>query len=85
MPNIIVYSTAICPYCIRAKALLERKGAPYEEKMIEGDRNTMREMLDRSQRKTVPQIFIDDYHVGGYDELAALDAAGKLDALLNQE
>ena len=83
MPKIVVYSTAVCPYCVRAKSLLERKGATYEEKMIEGDRDAMREMLARSKRKTVPQIFIDEYHVGGYDDLVDLDSAGKLDPLLN--
>jgi glutaredoxin 3 len=83
MPKIVVYSTAVCPYCVRAKALLERKGAAYEEKMIEGDRDAMREMLARSKRKTVPQIFIDEYHVGGYDDLVDLDSSGKLDPLLN--
>ena len=82
MPKVVVYSTAICPYCVRAKALLHRKGVEYEEKMIEGDREAMREMLNRSKRKTVPQIFIDDYHVGGYDDLAELDSEGKLDPLL---
>ena len=82
MPKVVVYSTAICPYCVRAKALLQRKGVEYEEKMIEGDREAMREMLNRSKRKTVPQIFIGDYHVGGYDDLAELDSEGKLDPLL---
>ncbi len=82
MPKVVVYSTAVCPYCVRAKALLQRKGVEYEEKMIEGDREAMREMLNRSKRKTVPQIFIDDYHVGGYDDMAALDSEGKLDRLL---
>lgn len=82
MPKVVVYSTAICPYCVRAKALLQRKGVEYEEKMIEGDREAMREMLNRSKRKTVPQIFIDDYHVGGYDDMAELDSEGKLDRLL---
>ena len=82
MPNVVVYSTMICPYCVRAKALLERKGVSYEEKMIDTDRSLMREMLERSQRRTVPQIFIDDYHVGGYDDMAELDSEGKLDQLL---
>ena len=82
MPKVVVYSTAICPYCVRAKALLQRKGVEYEEKMIEGDREAMREMLNRSKRRTVPQIFIDDYHVGGYDDMAELDSEGKLDRLL---
>lgn len=82
MPHVVVYSTAVCPYCVRAKALLKRKGVKFEEKMIDGDRTLMREMLERSQRRTVPQIFIGDYHVGGYDDMAALDALGKLDKLL---
>ncbi len=82
MPKVVIYSTAVCPYCIRAKALLERKGIAYEEKMIDGDRAAMREMLERSKRKTVPQIFIDDFHVGGYDDMAAMDSAGELDPLL---
>ncbi|MEO5342072.1 MAG: glutaredoxin 3 [Gammaproteobacteria bacterium SHHR-1] len=82
MPQVIIYSTQICPYCIRAKQLLQHKGVTYAEKMIDQDRGLMREMLERSQRRTVPQIFIDDYHVGGYDELAELDSLGKLDPLL---
>lgn len=82
MPNVVVYSTMVCPYCVRAKALLKRKGVTYEDKMIDSDRGLMREMLERSQRRTVPQIFIDDYHVGGYDDMAELDSLGKLDGLL---
>ena len=82
MPRIVVYSTTICPYCVRAKALLERKGAEYEELHIEGNRELMREMLERSQRRTVPQIFIGDRHVGGYEDLAELDSLGELDPLL---
>ncbi len=85
MPKVVVYSTAVCPYCVRAKALLQRKGVEYEEKMIDGDRTAMREMLERSKRKTVPQIFIDDFHVGGYDDMAAMDAMGDLDPLLGIE
>jgi glutaredoxin 3 len=85
MPKVVVYSTAVCPYCVRAKILLERKGIAYEEKMIDGDREHMREMLERSKRRTVPQIFIDDYHVGGYDDMAALDSAGELNILLGLE
>jgi glutaredoxin 3 len=85
MPKVVVYSTAVCPYCVRAKALLERKGIAYEERMIDGDREHMREMLERSKRRTVPQIFIDEYHVGGYDDMAALDSAGELNILLGLE
>ena len=82
MPNVQIYTTAICPYCVRAKSLLERKGIGYEELRIEGSRDLMREMLERSKRRTVPQIFIDDYHVGGYDDMAALDVEVRLDPLL---
>ena len=82
MPEVIIYTTAICPYCVRAKELLKRKHVKFEEVRIDLDRNRMREMLDRSQRRTVPQIFIGDRHVGGYDDLAELDAFGELDELL---
>lgn len=82
MPKVVMYTTAICPYCVRAKSLLDRKGSSFEERRIEGDRELMRQMIERSGRRTVPQIFIDDYHVGGYDDLAELDAMGKLDPLL---
>lgn len=85
MPRVVVYTTTICPYCVRAKALLQRKGVEYEELHIEGNRELMREMLERSRRRTVPQIFIDDYHVGGYDDLAELDVLGRLDVLLGLE
>jgi len=77
-----MYSTAICPYCVRAKRLLQRKGVDYVELRIDGSRELMREMLERSRRRTVPQIFIDDFHVGGYDDLAELDMEGRLDGLL---
>ena len=82
MPKVIMYTTLICPYCVRAKNLLKKKGVKFEELRIDGSRQLMREMLERSKRRTVPQIFIDDYHVGGYDELAELNAFGKLDPLL---
>lgn len=82
MSTVQIYTTAICPYCVRAKTLLERKGVSYEELRIEGDRELMREMLNRSQRRTVPQIFVGDVHVGGYDDMAALDVEGRLDPLL---
>jgi len=85
MPKVVMYTTAICPYCMRAKALLNRKGVAFEEFQIEGNRERMREMLERSRRNTVPQIFIDDYHVGGYDDMAELDMMGTLDPLLGLE
>ncbi len=83
MPKVVMYSTLFCPYCMRAKALLDSKGVDYEELRIEGDQERMREMIQRANGRTsVPQIFIDDHHVGGYDDMAALDRAGKLDPLL---
>jgi glutaredoxin 3 len=77
-----MYTTAICPYCVRAKFLLEHKGVGFEEIRIDTDHAVMQEMVERSRRNTVPQIFIDDFHVGGYDDLAALEMAGRLDELL---
>ena len=85
MPNVVMYTTAICPYCVRAKHLLDLKGVEFEEVRIEGKRELIREMIERSGRRTVPQIFIGEYHVGGYDDLAELDAFGKLDPLLGFE
>jgi glutaredoxin 3 len=82
MPEIVIYSTAMCPYCVRAKMLLQRKGMRWDEKRIDLDHDLMREMLQRSNRRTVPQIFIDDHHVGGYDDMAELDAMGQLDPML---
>ena len=84
MPKVVMYTTMICPYCIRAKHLLRRKDVEVEEIRIDRDRTQMRAMLERSRRRTVPQIFIDDFHVGGYDDLAELDARGELDPLLGR-
>lgn len=83
MPRVVVYSSAFCPYCVRAKNLLTRKGVNYEEIRIDLERDKMLEMMQRSQRRTVPQIFIDDFHVGGYDDMAELDMEGKLDQMLD--
>ncbi len=82
MPAITLYTTGWCPYCARAKALLDRKGAIYTEIDIEADAAKRAEMMERSGRRTVPQIFIGDRHIGGCDDLHALDAAGDLDPLL---
>ncbi|MCM2313106.1 MAG: glutaredoxin 3 [Steroidobacteraceae bacterium] len=77
-----MYSTGWCPYCVRARALLERKGLPFREVKIDEDPAERNAMLARSGgRRTVPQIFVGDHHVGGFDELYALDKAGKLDEL----
>lgn len=80
--KIIVYSSANCPYCVRAKQLLERRQLAYEEIRIDLDDEKREEMMRLSQRRTVPQIFINDKHVGGYDDLYALETSGQLDELL---
>lgn len=82
MQKIIIYTTTTCPYCVRAKALFDRKGAIYQEINAE-DSKTREEMVKKSGgRKTVPQIFIGDVHVGGCDDLYELDKQGKLDERL---
>ncbi len=82
MPKIIIYSKDICPYCVRAKSLLQRKGVSFEEIKITTDAQKEEMIKKAAGRMTVPQIFIDDFHVGGFDDLHALDVAGKLDELL---
>ena len=82
MPKITIYSKDICPYCVRAKALLQRKGASFEEIKITTDEQKAEMVKKSGGRMTVPQIFIGDFHVGGCDDLYALDAAGKLDPFL---
>ena len=77
-----MYTTNWCPYCERARKLLNAKQVPFEEIDVEGAPERRAEMIERSGRRTVPQIFIGAMHVGGSDELIALEAAGKLDALL---
>lgn len=78
-----IYTWSTCPFCIRAKALLDRKGVTYTEYGIDGDENARRKMSDRAGgRRSVPQIFIDDAHIGGCDDIHSLDVAGKLDPLL---
>jgi glutaredoxin 3 len=83
MPAITIYTTATCPYCLAAKALLRRKNALFTEIGVDGDPAARAAMTARANgRRTVPQIFIGDRHVGGSDELHALEAAGELDPLL---
>jgi glutaredoxin 3 len=84
MARIEIYTTPFCGYCARAKGLLDSKGAPYEEMDVMMDEKKRAEMRERSRRTTVPQIFINGQHIGGSDELAALEQAGKLDPLLAQ-
>jgi glutaredoxin 3 len=84
MATIDIYTKFLCPYCARAKALLTRKGAAFNEIDVTMDRAGFDIMLERSGgRRTVPQIFIDERHIGGSDDLHALDAAGGLDPLLS--
>lgn len=81
--KVIMYSTAVCPYCQRAERLLRAKGVAEIEKIrVDLDPRRRVEMMEKTGRRTVPQIYIGDRHVGGYDELAALDRAGELDKLL---
>jgi glutaredoxin 3 len=84
MAKIEIYTTPFCGYCARAKGLLDQKGAAYEEMDVMMDEKKRTEMRERSKRSTVPQIFINGQHIGGSDELAALEQAGKLDPLLAQ-
>lgn len=82
MANVTVYSTSYCPYCVRAKDLLKRKGAAFTELNAEDDAVREDMIAKAGGRRTVPQIFINGQHVGGSDELHALDKAGNLDAML---
>jgi glutaredoxin 3 len=78
-----MYSTAVCPFCVRAELLLKAKGITEIEKIrVDLDPHQREEMVQRTGRRTVPQIYIGDAHVGGFEELAALEHAGKLDSLL---
>lgn len=84
--RVLMYSTAVCPYCLRAERLLDSKGVSEIEKIrVDLDPVRRTEMTQRTGRRTVPQIYIGGTHVGGFDELAALDHAGKLDRLLRGE
>ena len=80
---VIVYSTAVCPYCVRAERLLEAKGVTVQKVRVDLDPAERVKMMERTGRRTVPQIYVGDTHVGGFDDLYALDQAGKLDPLLN--
>ncbi|GJH01632.1 MULTISPECIES: glutaredoxin 3 [Paraburkholderia] len=82
MSAITIYTTPTCPYCLAAKGLLKNKGLSYEEINVQGDRATALALMERTGRRTVPQIFIGETHVGGFDDLIALETAGNLDPLL---
>ena len=82
MAKIEIYSTLFCPYCVRAKQLLDDKGVEYNEIRVDVDTARRKEMMELSGRTSVPQIFIDDDHIGGCDDLYHLEAQGGLDAKL---
>ncbi len=83
MPNVVMYTTAHCPYCIRARTLLDKKGVSYTDLRIDDDPALRPEMIEKANGRTsVPQIFIDDFHVGGFDDMAELDVDGELDTRL---
>ena len=82
MANVTIYSSDYCPFCIRAKQLLTMKGVAFEELCVDGNRQLRQTMMEKSGRHTVPQIWINDVHVGGCDDLFALERAQKLDELL---
>ncbi len=83
MAKVEIYTTMFCPFCVRAKSLLKKKGVEFEEIEVDSDPELRRQMTERSGGGyTVPQIFIDDQPIGGSDDLAALEASGKLDGLL---
>lgn len=84
--RVVMYSTAVCPYCVRAEALLTQRGVSAIEKIrVDLDPSLREQMMTRTGRRTVPQIFIGDRHVGGFDDLAALDRAGELLPLLQPQ
>lgn len=81
--NVVVYTTTVCPYCVRAKQLLQRKNVAYQEINLNTEPTEVRtELMARTKHRTVPQIFINDQFIGGFDQLYALEREGKLDQLL---
>mgnify|MGYP003382568497 FL=1 len=83
-PLVVMYSTSWCPYCARARQLLTRKQVDFEEIDIEAEPQRRAEMVTRSSQRTVPQIFVGEHHIGGSDDLHALESAGGLDPLLGR-
>jgi glutaredoxin 3 len=82
MAKVVIYCSDWCPFCIRAKSLLSKKGVAFEEIRVDGKPDVRAQMAEKAKRTSVPQIWIDELHVGGCDELFALERAGKLDVLL---
>jgi glutaredoxin 3 len=81
-PEVVMYTTAICPYCVAAKNFLKQRGVDWREVRVDLDAAARTEMLERAKRTSVPQIFINGHHVGGFDDMVALDRAGGLAPLL---
>ncbi len=84
MAKVVIYTTTICPYCVRAKMLLQKKGVAYEEINVGNDHEMRLKLVEMTRQRTVPQIFINDRPIGGCDELYALERQGALDPLLAQ-
>ncbi|HEX5276927.1 MAG TPA: glutaredoxin 3 [Fluviicoccus sp.] len=84
MAHVVIYTTKICPYCVRAKMLLQKKGAAFEEIDVSNDHEQRMKLVEITRQRTVPQIFINDRHIGGCDDLYALERQGALDPLLAQ-
>ena len=82
MKKVTIYSTRICPYCVRAKNFFQKRDIAYEDIMVDMDQEQLKIMMEKSKRQSVPQIFIGDYHVGGFDDLVEHDMDGKLEDLL---
>jgi glutaredoxin 3 len=82
MAHVVIYTTTICPYCVRAKMLLQKKGVAYEEINVGNDQEMRLKLVEMTRQRTVPQIFINDRHIGGCDDLYALERQGALDPLL---
>lgn len=80
--SVTLYTTRYCPYCIRARGLLDSKGVEYKDIAVDGSPQLRREMSERSGRTSVPQIWIGERHIGGYDDMALLESQGRLDELL---
>ncbi len=84
MADILIYSAAICPYCVAAKNFLKARGLEYREIRIDTDATARADMIAKAGRTSVPQIFINNHHLGGFDDMVALDRAGQFAALLEQ-
>jgi glutaredoxin 3 len=82
MASVVIYTTATCPYCRLTRQLLEKKGVQYTDIRVDENPDKLDEMIAKSNRRTVPQIFIDGQHIGGCDDLHALESQGQLDKLL---